>query len=167
MPSLVNHPPTHNPGLDEVNKLELAFTYKSETADAHRSVGNHHLDAECTDFGRDMDHELKGDHKHPRWIMFFLVAVSTFIRQAFAAQVARVRGWLAGAKDPLLEKHAPPAPVATTYAPDAGIPPFPAPAAFTGAGTAPPASLNAGVEHDDDDDYEHDPVKGAVESGPT
>ena len=45
------------------------------------------------------------NRKSPRWLMFFAEAVSSFIRQALAAQVATVRGWLESAKDPVLEEH--------------------------------------------------------------
>jgi hypothetical protein len=72
---------------------------------AERAVANGRLDPACVTFGDALYLACGKDRSSPRWRMFFDVAVSVFVRQALSSQVARVRGWLTSAKDPVLDEH--------------------------------------------------------------
>src|SRR5262245_20978551 len=76
----------------------------SGSPDAARVVANDRLDNACVNFGDDLKSAVKKDLTAPRWLQFFNIAVSKFIRQRLANQVQTVRGWLRSS-DPVLDKH--------------------------------------------------------------
>lgn len=61
---------------------------------ARRARVNRRLDAMCADFARQLRVVLADDRKHPRWVQFFKMTPSAFVRQPLEDQVRAVRGWL-------------------------------------------------------------------------
>lgn len=75
-------------------------------ATAARIISNDRLDRACTAFGDELYLAVRKDTSSSRWLQFFTVSVSAFIRQALAKQVAKVRAWLdAKVTDPVLDHH--------------------------------------------------------------
>lgn len=73
-------------------------------ADAARKVANTRLDRACERFADELLLAVDKDRTAARWVQFFHVPVSKFVRQALNKQVERVQGWLRS-KDPVLETH--------------------------------------------------------------
>jgi hypothetical protein len=74
-------------------------------ADAARVIANGRLDLTCTAFGDELYLAVRKDRTSSEWRQFFAAAVSVFVRQALARQVATVRSWLQGSTHPVLENH--------------------------------------------------------------
>jgi hypothetical protein len=93
------------PLIDDVRKLARQVRAELSEIDARRIVANKCLDSACVDFADDLFRDVQKDRKSARFRQFFPVAASSFVRQGLARQVATVRGWVDGAKDPVLDKH--------------------------------------------------------------
>lgn len=91
--------------VEPARAKERAAREAVENANAERAVANARLDATCIAFGDDLHTAVQKDHRAARWLQFFSVAVSSFVKQALARQIATVKGWLTSSKDPVLEKH--------------------------------------------------------------
>ncbi len=92
------------PALDKVRARDRDVRQGAAKADATRAVSNVRLDHSVVDFGDDLHAAVKKDHSAPRWLTFFKVAVSIFVKSALPREVETVKGWL-GVKDAVLEKH--------------------------------------------------------------
>jgi hypothetical protein len=91
--------------VDEVRGLAREVRAEVAAIDAQRITANARLDTVCTTFGDELFLAVGKDRKGKRWLQFFKVPVSSFVRQALATQVATVRGWLEEGDDEVLEKH--------------------------------------------------------------
>lgn len=92
--------------VDEVRLQDRGVRQSAAEADALRSVANGRLDAACTRFGDELFLAVGKNRSSPRWLQFFKLAVSRFIRTALPAQVLTVQGWFTST-DPVLVAHRP------------------------------------------------------------
>jgi hypothetical protein len=90
--------------LDHARAKDRAARKAQCEADATRIVANGRLDRACEKFGDDLYLAVDKDRSSPRWLQFFNVSVSRFVRQRLETQVQRVRGWLT-TKDTLFADH--------------------------------------------------------------
>ena len=75
-------------------------------ADALRRVSNGRLDEGCTAFGNEL--ALRHKTGSEQWRLYFRNStLSRFVRQAFAAQVGAVEGWLGTSGHAVFETHRP------------------------------------------------------------
>lgn len=75
-------------------------------ATAARTITNFHLDNACTHFGDELYLAVGKDRNAARWIQFFSVSVSRFIKMRFDKQIQKVTGWLnPSVQDAVLDKH--------------------------------------------------------------
>jgi hypothetical protein len=90
--------------VDAARKRDRAARQAQMEADAARVVANDRLDRACERFGDELFLAVEKDRKSARWVQFFSVAVSKFVRQRLDKQVQKVRGWLESS-DGVLDKH--------------------------------------------------------------
>ena len=90
--------------VDEARKRDRQAREAQSDADAARTVANARLDRACERFGDELFLAVDKERTSARWVQFFNVPVSKFVRQALNKQVERVQGWLQS-KDPVLEAH--------------------------------------------------------------
>lgn len=102
---LLSHTDTWLSLVEPARAKERAAREAVENANAERAVANARLDATCVAFGDDLHMAVQKDHRAARWLQFFPIAVSSFVKQALARQVVTVKGWITSSKDPVLEKH--------------------------------------------------------------
>lgn len=93
------------PQIDAVRAADRSLRETIGNTDASRMVANQRLDSACIVFGRELLYDVGNDRSSPRWTQFFKVAPAQFVRQALSKQVTTIRGWLAGATDPVLDAH--------------------------------------------------------------
>jgi hypothetical protein len=96
------------PRVDDARASERNARAAEMRAAAMRRVANGRLDAACQSFGDELYLAVGKDASSARWTRYFSGAertVSTFIRQAFGAQIARVRAWLDVTGDAVLDRH--------------------------------------------------------------
>jgi hypothetical protein len=75
-------------------------------ATAVRVVGNYHFDRACTHFGDDLYLAVGKNRESARWLQFFPISVSRFIKIRFDKQIQKVKGWLApNVTDAIVDKH--------------------------------------------------------------
>jgi hypothetical protein len=91
--------------VDDARVAERTARIAVAESDAQRAVSNGRLDRACVHFGDDLYSAVGKDKTSPRWIKFFSITVSRFVRQALPKQVQRVKGWLEASNDQVLEKH--------------------------------------------------------------
>jgi hypothetical protein len=91
--------------VDAAETLQRAFLRAEARTDARRVGANGRLDAACVSFGDELFYAVGKDRKSPRWLSFFRVAVSRFVRRGLSDQVAAVGGWLGTTGDSVLESH--------------------------------------------------------------
>lgn len=92
--------------IDEARTGDRSVRQSAVEADASRGIANGRLDAACMRFGDELFLAVGKDRAHPRWLQFFKLAVSRFVRTALPSQVLTVRGWFAST-DPVLASHRP------------------------------------------------------------
>jgi hypothetical protein len=90
--------------IDSARAKDRAARQAQVEADAARVIANDRLDRACVQFGDELFLSVGKDRSSARWLQFFTVSVSKFVRQRLSTQVERVRGWLQST-DALLETH--------------------------------------------------------------
>jgi hypothetical protein len=90
--------------IDSARSKDRAARQAQAEADAARVIGNDRLDRACVQFGDELFLAVSKDRSSARWLQFFTLSVSKFVRQRLSTQVERVRGWLQST-DALLETH--------------------------------------------------------------
>lgn len=93
------------PQIDAVRAADRSLRETIGNTDASRMVANQRLDSACILFGRELLYDVGNDRSSPRWTQFFKVPPGQFVKQALSKQVNTIRGWLAGATDPVLDVH--------------------------------------------------------------
>jgi hypothetical protein len=93
--------------IDAVRASDRQLRERIADVDASRMLANEYLDLACTAFGDELYLDVDKDRTSRRWLQYFSMPVSRFIRQALSAQVATVKGWLGLplGTDPLLDQH--------------------------------------------------------------
>ena len=90
--------------VDEARRKDREFRTSDMEATAGRAVANVRLDAACLAFGNDLLHTV-GDRTRPRFVGFFPIAPTRWVKQPFDKQIIAVRGWLSITGDAVLDQH--------------------------------------------------------------
>jgi len=92
-------------GIDEVESTDRQVRQAIASADAKRSMANQRLDIAVLKFADDLLADVDKDRESPRWLEFFKLAPSRFVKVALADQVNNVQGWVSSSSDPILLEH--------------------------------------------------------------
>lgn len=92
--------------LDAVRAKDRQARIAETEATAGRVIANFWLDRTCTHFGDDLFLAVGKNRESARWMRFFPIAVSRFVKIRFDKQIQKVKGWLEpSVNDSIVEKH--------------------------------------------------------------
>ena len=91
--------------IDEVRAFDRGVRQQVTQVDAGRVMANERLDKAVLDFADDLLADVDKDRGSARWLGFFKVAPTSFVRHPLADEVMSIQGWLEASSDPVLETH--------------------------------------------------------------
>lgn len=92
--------------VDAARAKDRAARIAEADAVAARVVANFHFDNACTRFGDDLFLAVAKDRESARWLRFFPIAVSRFVKMRFDKQIQKVQSWLdPSVTEPALDAH--------------------------------------------------------------
>ncbi len=96
------------PLVDAARSKDREARVANADATAARVVSNFNLDHACTQFGDELFYAVGKDRESARWLQFFPIAVSRFIKMRFDKQIQKIQAWLApNVTETALDKHRP------------------------------------------------------------
>jgi len=90
--------------VDAARAKDREFRVADMEAMASRSIANVRLDISCLAFGKDLLYAV-GDRKAPRFVGFFPIAPTRWVKQGLDKQILGIKGWLTVNGDVELDKH--------------------------------------------------------------
>jgi hypothetical protein len=92
--------------VDAARAKDREARFANADATASRVVSNFYFDRACTRFGDDLYLAVDKNRESARWLQFFTMPVSRFIKIRFDKQIQKVKAWLdPKINDDIVDKH--------------------------------------------------------------